>query len=79
MYMLAQLLVRLKEESGKLSPISRMVDAATGYDKVRHRAAYEELVPILEDVIAAKKVIDADYSEDEKMLEEALTMITAMS
>jgi len=49
-------------------PIIASIDKATGYDKAYSKEKAEQVISIIEDVISAKKVIDADYSADEKLI-----------
>lgn len=59
-----------QEEFEKKSPksgIEKMIDSATGYDAGRFNEHIAYLCICLEDIIEAKKFIEADYSKDEKM------------
>lgn len=71
MWMLSQIDKRLD----KRTPIERMVDKASGYNEKLERDAAEEMIPILEDVIEAKKVVQADYSKDELLLNAAKKIV----
>lgn len=64
-YMLADL---QKQITKVQSPIEKAVDRATGYDDAMNKYYYEQTVVILEDIIAAKKVINADFSGNEEIL-----------
>jgi hypothetical protein len=46
------------------SPIDRLVDEATGASKTETYSAAMSAIDMLEEVIKAKQVIDADYSAD---------------
>ena len=65
-----------KEWKGKL-PKNRLemeIDKSTGYDKSRDKNFAESAIPCLENIIAFKKVLEDDYSKDEKALAEVLKM-----
>lgn len=57
-----------QEWSKPLSPITQMVDEATGYSKERNNGLKRNIIVCLEGIIAAKKIIEGDYSKDEIML-----------
>ena len=59
---------QINNNQKKRTGIEAAIDKATGYDKHLERQLAKELIPILEDIVAAKKVIEADYSQDEQML-----------
>lgn len=48
--------------------IVKMVDDATGYTKEQNKENIENAIGCLENIITNKKIIEADYSTDEKML-----------
>lgn len=54
----------------KLTPIDKMIYQATGYDKKKE----SEIIDLLKEIINSKKLIDADYSGDEKTLNEILNI-----
>lgn len=59
------LLRKINDDMKNRSPIIMAIDKATGYDD----EFYKEMIPVLEDIIEAKKSINEDYSLDNKMLE----------
>ena len=63
----------------KQPPIIRAVDKATGYDDQIHKEISESIIDILTDVIKAKKVIGADYSNDEEMINKAKEFLTKLT
>ena len=58
----------LKELQVKRSPIEVMVDDATGYGADKLAKQKKEATELLKTVIENKKIIEADYSDDEKAL-----------
>ena len=50
--------------------LSILVDRATGFDKHQDTELIKYLIVCVEDIIEAKKVIDGDYSNDLKFLNE---------
>jgi len=59
----------LQEEISKpIYGINKMIDDATGFTKVKNKENRETAIALVERIIAAKKVIEADYSNDELML-----------
>lgn len=68
------LLANQVQKFGNLvSPIERMIDEATGYSDSQAK----EIIETLEKIIENKKIIEADYSNQVKMIEkinEYLTM-----
>jgi len=64
-YMIGQI---KKEFDMPKSPIISAIDKATGFDKKFTNDKAKELIVILEDIIEAKKIIEADFSSDEKLL-----------
>lgn len=50
--------------------INAMVDKATGYDKIQNKKTIKTAISLIETVIKNKKIIEADYSGDEKFLNE---------
>lgn len=64
-YMLQELQKILNK---RISPIDKAVDVATGYMQEQHKRIRKQCIEIVKDIIAAKKVIEADYSGDEKLL-----------
>ena len=50
--------------------IELMIDKATGYDKALEAKYREQLIDLVGQIIECKKKIEADYSGDEKFLEE---------
>lgn len=66
-YMLKDL---AKEYVKPKHPLHTIIDEATGYGAVLTKKATEDSIDLLEQIITAKKTIDADYDSDEKMLQE---------
>jgi len=65
----------LIEEANKkfnkpITGIELMIDKATGYDKERTNQFRKTLINYVRQIIKRKKKIEADYSADEKFLEE---------
>lgn len=50
--------------------IELMIDKATGYDKEIEKKFREQLIELLKQIIDCKRLIEADYSGDEKFLNE---------
>ncbi len=69
-YMMKQLQKKLNKP---ISPLEAQIDKVTGFDA--NKKYTEEIIDILEDIISAKKVIEADYSNDEKTLNELLKLM----
>ena len=59
-----------KEYSAPRSPITQMVDTATGYDKKRAFDATTNAINYLKVIIKCKKKIEADYSGDLEQLKQ---------
>lgn len=57
-----------KEMNIPTAAINRMIDVATGYDKAKEKEWLDETIELLETVIENKKLIEADYENDEQML-----------
>lgn len=58
------LIKKMFDEIQNRNPIVIAVDKATKYeDKL-----YNDMIPVLEDIIEAKKSINEDYSKDEEMI-----------
>lgn len=55
-------------------PIDMMIYKATGYDKKLNEDFRESAIICLEQIIEFKKVLEDDYSKDEKVLLELLQM-----
>lgn len=64
-YMLSLLYEKLNKTQPR-SKIIAMVDQATGYNP--YKEIINEAIICMEDIIEAKKVIEADYSKDEETL-----------
>jgi hypothetical protein len=56
--------------------IELMIDKATGYDKAIEKKFQEYIIELLEQIIDCKKKIEADYSGDEKFLDELKNLKT---
>lgn len=64
-------LQKLNEELGQpKSVLEILIDRSSGFDKAKLREWIETSIELLEQIIEAKKVIEADYSNDVKMLDE---------
>src|SRR5688572_32924883 len=59
-----------KKHSVPRGGIVAMIDAVTGYDNHRYNEAKNTTISLLKTVIKNKKIIEADYSNDEKFLEQ---------
>lgn len=59
------LIKKMFNEINNRSPIVIAIDKATKYED----ELYKDMIPILEDIIDAKKSINDDYSKDEEMIE----------
>lgn len=65
MYMMGLIL----ENQPKRSAVEMAIDVATGYDDVLTSKMAAQMVPVLEDIIGAKKFIGMPTEADEKLLE----------
>ena len=63
-YMVEQIFKEIKKRTG----FQMAIDSVTGYDKFLDKQLAEQLIPIVEGIIEAKKVIEMEFSEDEKLL-----------
>ncbi len=54
------------------SPITKMIDEATGYGKVQNKKAVDNIISCLITIVEQKKVIEADATKDEKFLNELI-------
>lgn len=52
------------------SPLEIMIDEQTGYGKEKNRKDIKTAIELIKGIIADKKIIEADYSGDEKFLNE---------
>lgn len=66
-YMIKLLMEKMDKEMPK-DGLSRMIDDATGYGTERYLRYCKESIIILDDMIKAKKFIEADYSVESEML-----------
>ena len=57
-------LKNIKNKINSQSPMSQMIDIATGFDK----AQIVECIDIVESIISYKKLIEADFANDEEFL-----------
>lgn len=64
-----------KELNKPKIPLYVMIDQATGFDKAQAKENKETAVELLEQIIKAKKIIEADYSNDEKMIDKIQILI----
>lgn len=67
-YMMSEIQSQMDEEK-KQHPLNKLIDKATGADKAILDLHKAKLSLWLIDIIEAKKVIGADYSNDEKFLQ----------
>lgn len=59
----------LQEEISKpTTGINKMIDDATGFTEVKNKENRETAISLVERIIIAKKVIEADFSNDELIL-----------
>jgi hypothetical protein len=64
-------LQKLNEELGQpKSGLEILIDRSTGFDKAKMKEWIETSIELLEQIIEAKKVIEADYKNDSKMLDD---------
>lgn len=56
------------DDEGSLLPIERMIDNATGHGEKMNEERKQQIIDLLEEVISSKKIINADYTNDEKAL-----------
>ncbi len=62
---------KLINEIGKpVSPLERQIDIVTGHEDAQVKNATQQAIELLEEVIASKKTINADYSGDETFLKQ---------
>ena len=66
-YMIKDILKNLYKSR---SPIEAMIDEVSGYDDAQTEKAKLLTIDLLEQIIEAKKTIEADYTEDTNILEE---------
>jgi hypothetical protein len=52
------------------SPIVKAIDKAVKYNPDKENA--KALIPLFKEIIKSKKIIEADYSKDKKMLKELI-------
>lgn len=62
------MLEELYKNIPKRSPIAKMIDEQTGYDKYLDKELAKQALPILKDILKAKKVIDAPTEATEKFI-----------
>lgn len=53
----------------KRSPIDTMIDEVTGYSKAKTEESRQQIIGLLEEIIKAKKVLDAPIADNVKHLE----------
>lgn len=63
-YMLNEIYKNIPRRSG----IEMMIDSQSGYDKFMDKKLAEKALPIIEDILEAKKIIDAPTKATEKFL-----------
>lgn len=62
-------LQKLNEEIAKpKSGLEILIDKETGFDKDQMKQSIETSIELLEEIIESKKIIEADFSNDVKML-----------
>lgn len=71
-YFMLQNLAETNQESN--SPIETMIDISTGYAKLKQDKIRSEAVKLIKGIIKDKKIISADFSNDEKVLSELKKM-----
>ena len=64
----------LKEIEKPKTGIQILIEKSTGYDIAKMKEWKDTSIELLEQIIKAKKIIEADYKNDVKMLEEILAM-----
>lgn len=72
------LIEEAQKEFDKKSPkntLEKMIDDSTGYAEVMLREHILYLLVCLEDIIDAKKVIEADYSKDQEFKDKLLKIL----
>lgn len=52
-----------------LSPLEKMIDVATGYGKAKTQEDIKTCINLLQTIIENKKIIEADYSYDQEMID----------
>ncbi len=67
MYMLSQILNQMTIDV-PTNPIDALIDEITGFGEEKKKRYQEDIVICLVDIIEAKKIIEADYSRDEQLL-----------
>jgi hypothetical protein len=60
------------------APIVQAIDAATGYDKHITELRLKNMIIILKDIIAAKKVLEDDYLASEQALNECKAQLKSI-
>lgn len=64
-YMIEQMYADVQKP---LAPIEHLIDITTGYSKERIKKNKDTAIELLKTIIDCKKKIEADYSNDEKVL-----------
>jgi len=67
-FMIGQINDEIDRMIRKATPIERAVDSVTGYREAKLDEYRKKLVEMAEEVIRSKKLIEADYSGDERFL-----------
>ena len=65
-YGLEELSKQFLGEVKNQSPINQMIDEKTGFAKAKREEVRDSAIECLELIIEQKKIVEADYSEDEK-------------
>ena len=60
------MLKKIYEDKPSITPLESMIDKATGYDKKLISNMKETALFLLQSIIDNKKIIEADYSGDQK-------------
>lgn len=63
------------ELSKRKDVLSMLIDKATGFDKAQAKENKNTAIELLEQIIEAKKIIEADYSNDKKMIDKIQILI----
>lgn len=67
MWMMANLKERY-EKMCNLSPIERMVDKSTGYDKIQRKEIYDNMIMIASDIKEAKEYIGEETDKEDELI-----------
>jgi len=56
------------------SPIEKMIDNVTGFADEKYKEQKEATIEMLKEIISSKKIVEADYSSDEELLNKILSL-----